>query len=50
MSSALGLRAGCVAGAIVNRTQQEIPDAATMKKTEISAVSIVVAAAKKLLA
>jgi uridine phosphorylase len=49
MSSALGLRAGCVAGAIVNRTQQEIPDAATMKKTEISAVSIVVAAAKKLL-
>jgi uridine phosphorylase len=50
MASAIGLRAGCVAGAIVNRTQQEIPDTATMKKTEARAISIVVAAAKKLLA
>lgn len=50
MCATQGWRAACVAGVIVNRTQQEIPDEATMKKTEVSAVSIVVAAAKKLLA
>lgn len=49
MCASQGWRAGCVAGVIVNRTQQEIPDEATMKKTETSAVSIVVAAAKKML-
>ena len=49
MCATQGWRAACVAGVIVNRTQQEIPDEATMKKTEVSAVSIVVAAAKKLL-
>ncbi|MBM7071190.1 uridine phosphorylase [Shewanella sp. 202IG2-18] len=49
MCASQGWRAACVAGVIVNRTQQEIPDEATMKKTEVSAVSIVVAAAKKLL-
>ena len=50
MCASQGWRAACVAGVIVNRTQQEIPDEAMMKKTEVSAISIVVAAAKKLLA
>ncbi|WP_394203949.1 uridine phosphorylase [Shewanella waksmanii] len=49
MCASQGWRAACVAGVIVNRTQQEIPDEVTMKQTETSAVSIVVAAAKKLL-
>ncbi|TKB50883.1 uridine phosphorylase [Ferrimonas aestuarii] len=44
------LYAGCVAGVIVNRTQQEIPDEATMKATETSAVSIVVEAARRMVA
>ena len=40
-----------VAGVIVNRTQQEIPNEATMKDTtEEKAVSVVVEAARKLLA
>jgi uridine phosphorylase len=38
-----------VAGVIVNRTQKEIPDAATMKQTESDAVKIVVEAARRLL-
>lgn len=50
MCASQGWRAACVAGVIVNRTQQEIPDQSTMKKTEVSAISIVVAAARKLLA
>ena len=49
MCAALGLRAGCVAGVIVNRTQQEIPDAELMAKTESHAVNIVVDAARILL-
>ena len=49
MCASQGWEAACVAGVIVNRTQQEIPDEATMKKTESHAISIVVAAAKKLL-
>lgn len=44
-----GLRAGMVAGVIVNRTQQEIPDETTMRQTESMAVKIVVEAAKRLL-
>ncbi|MBK4714970.1 MULTISPECIES: uridine phosphorylase [Tenebrionibacter/Tenebrionicola group] len=44
-----GLRAGMIAGVIVNRTQQEIPDAATMKQTESHAVKIVVEAARRLI-
>lgn len=50
MCASQGWRAGCVAGVIVNRTQQEIPNEITMKQTEVNAVSIVLAAAKKLLA
>ena len=49
MCASQGLRAGMVAGVIVNRTQKEIPDSATMKQTESQAVSIVVRAAKALL-
>ncbi|AOY00146.1 uridine phosphorylase [Jeongeupia sp. USM3] len=50
MCAALGLRAGMIAGVIVNRTKQETPDAATMKRAEHTAVSIVVDAARRLLA
>jgi len=49
MCASQGWRAACVAGVIVNRTQQEIPDETTMKKTEINAISIVISAAKSLL-
>jgi len=49
MCASQGWRAACVAGVIVNRTQQEIPDEATMKKTESDAITIVVSAAKALL-
>lgn len=38
-----------VAGIIVNRTQQEIPSAATMAKTESDAIKIVLGAARKLI-
>ncbi len=48
MCASQGLKAGCVAGVIVNRTRQEIPDAATMAKTEGDAVAIVIAAARQL--
>ena len=41
MCASQGLRAGMVAGVIVNRTQQEIPNAETMKQTESHAVKIV---------
>lgn len=50
MCASQGWRAGCIAGVIVNRTQHETPNEATMKETEISAISIVIAAAKALLA
>ncbi|MTD39142.1 uridine phosphorylase [Erwinia sp. CPCC 100877] len=49
MSACQGLRAGMVAGVIVNRTQQEIPDAEAMKQAESRAVNIVVEAARRLL-
>lgn len=49
MCASEGLRAGMVAGVIVNRTQQEIPNAETMKNTESKAVQIVVDAARRLL-
>ncbi|WP_336803938.1 uridine phosphorylase [Erwinia aphidicola] len=49
MCASQGLRAGMVAGVIVTRTQQEIPDAETMKKTESDAVKIVVEAARRLI-
>lgn len=49
MCSANQWQAACVAGVIVNRTQQEIPDEQSMKATESSAITIVVEAAKRLL-
>jgi uridine phosphorylase len=49
MCASQGLRAGMVAGVIVNRTEQEIPDSQTMKATEQHAVRIVVEAARRLL-
>ena len=48
MCAALGLRAGMIAGAIVNRTQQEIPNEATMHSTEQRAIEAVVRAAGQL--
>ncbi|MBE2896091.1 uridine phosphorylase [Pasteurellaceae bacterium HPA106] len=50
MCSALGLRAGMVAAAIVNRTQQEIPNEHNMKQAEENAIQIVVKAAGELAA
>lgn len=49
MCATQGLRAGMVAGVIVNRTQQEIPDAHSMQLAESAAVKIVVEAARRLL-
>lgn len=49
MCSSQGLRAGMVAGVIVNRTQQEMPDVATMKLAETAAVTVVLDAARRLL-
>lgn len=48
MCASLGLKAGCVAGVIVNRTQQEIPSETTMKNTEQQAIDIVIGAARRL--
>lgn len=48
MCSAMGLRAGMVSGVIVNRTEQEIPNEATIKDSEHRAVSVVVEAVRQL--
>ncbi|OSN01221.1 MULTISPECIES: uridine phosphorylase [Lonsdalea] len=49
MCASQGLRAGMVAGIIVNRSKQEIPDVATMKLAETASVNVVLAAALTLL-
>ncbi|WED27819.1 uridine phosphorylase [Vibrio sp. DW001] len=49
MCASSGLKAGCVAGVIINRTQKEIPDHATLKKTETRSIQVVIAAARKML-
>lgn len=49
MCASQGLKSGCVAGVIINRTQQEIPDESQMKGTEQRAISVVVDAARRLL-
>lgn len=49
MCASQGLRAGMVAGVIVNRTQQEIPDAELLKKIENNALGIVIEAARTLM-
>jgi uridine phosphorylase len=50
MCSSQGLRAGCVAGVLVNRTQRETPDENTAARIEGTSVSIVVDAARRLTA
>ena len=49
MCAAQGWRAGCVAGVLVNRHQQETPDEATIGQAEHNAVGIALAASAKLL-
>lgn len=49
MCASSGLKAGCVAGVIINRTQKEIPDHATLKETETRSIQVVIAAARKML-
>lgn len=49
MCAAMGLRAGCVAAAIVNRTHQEIPDESKIAQSEARAIRVVVNAAKRLI-
>ncbi|MBM7036791.1 uridine phosphorylase [Vibrio ulleungensis] len=49
MCASSGLRAGCVAGVIINRTQQEIPNHDTLKETETRSIKVVVEAARKML-
>jgi uridine phosphorylase len=50
MCATNGWRAGMVAGVLVNRTQQEIPDAAVHDQVEANAVDVVVRAATMLTA
>ncbi len=49
MCASSGLKAGCVAGVIINRTQQEIPNHDTLKETETRSIKVVVEAARKML-
>ena len=49
MCASSGWRAGCAAGVLVNRTQQETPDAAVIAAAESGVVEIVVEAARQLL-
>ena len=48
MCASQGLRAGCVAGVLVNRTQQEMPDEETV--IESTTVAVAVEAARPLAA
>jgi uridine phosphorylase len=48
MCASSGLRAGCVAGVIINRTQKETPDHDTLKQAETRSIRVVVEAARKL--
>lgn len=49
MCASSGLRAGCVAGVIVNRTQNETPDHETLRLAETRSIGVVVDAARRLL-
>ncbi len=49
MCATNGWRAGCIAGVLVNRAEQETPDQATVKLAETNAIKAVVAASRKLL-
>jgi uridine phosphorylase len=48
MCAANGWRAGMVAGVLVNRNRQEIPDDAVHDRVEANAVAVAVAAARRL--
>ena len=50
MCASQGLRAGMVAGVIVNRTQQERPDPQIVQNAEEQAIQVVIAACRQLLA
>ncbi|GKW41759.1 uridine phosphorylase [Pectobacterium parvum] len=50
MCASQGLKAGMIAGIIVNRTQQEIPDVATMKLAETNVIKVLLDATRRLLA
>ncbi|WPC73264.1 uridine phosphorylase [Vibrio porteresiae] len=49
MCASSGLKAGCVAGVIINRTQKETPDHETLKLAETRSIKVVVETARKLL-
>ena len=49
MCTANGWRAGCIAGAIVNRHNQEIPDPQIIEEIETLSIRVVVDAARRLL-
>jgi uridine phosphorylase len=49
MGAALGLRAGCVAGVLVNRTREEIPAADAAERVEAVTIRVAVDAARRLL-
>jgi uridine phosphorylase len=49
MCASSGLKAGCVAGVIINRTQQEIPDHNKMQQVESLSIKTVIRAAQTLL-
>ncbi|MCK5819309.1 MAG: uridine phosphorylase [Psychromonas sp.] len=49
MCTSQGWKAGCVSGVIVNRTQQELPDEATIENIQEKVISVVVESARKLL-
>jgi uridine phosphorylase len=49
MSAALGLRSGCVAGVLVNRTRDEIPADDAAERVEDVTIGVVVDAARRLL-
>ena len=50
MCATMGLEAGCVAGVIVNRTSDEIPDTEKLTRVEPNAINTVIEAARILLA
>ena len=50
MCASSGLRAGCVAGVLVNRTETETPSEETARRIEATTVSVVVGAAGRLAA
>jgi uridine phosphorylase len=50
MCSSQGLRSGCIAGVLVNRTRQETPDEDMAARIEATLVTVAVEAARRLLA